>query len=194
MKIILGSKSPGRKQILQRLGYDFTVMDPNIDEKAIRDDNPKQLVLLLAKAKAAALVPKIPEPAILITSDQVVYCHNQILEKPQDHAEAEEYLRLHIKYSAQTITAVVVTNTLTGRQQSGVDMATVYFANIPENLIKKIAAQQYVLHCAGGFSLDDKLLQPYIAKIAGAEDSITGLPIKLTERLIAKVQTKRKLN
>ncbi len=46
-----------------------------------RCDDPKELVLLLAKAKAAALLPKIKEPALLITSDQVVRCHQRILEK-----------------------------------------------------------------------------------------------------------------
>ncbi|MCL5261467.1 MAG: Maf family protein [Gammaproteobacteria bacterium] len=184
MKIILGSKSKGRRQILQSLGYDFIVMDPNIDEKSIRSSDPKKLVVLLAKAKAEALLPKIKKSALLITSDQVVCCHKHILEKPRTHREAEKFLRLHIKYAAQTITAVVVTNTQTEKQKSGVSSATVHFSKIPSEMIKTIAAQEYVLHCAGGFSLDDKLLQPFITKIDGTCDSVTGLPIKLVNRLI----------
>jgi len=114
-------------------------------------------------------------------------CHNHILEKPRTHHEAEKFLRLHIKYSAITITAIVVTNTKSGKQKSGVDIAVVNFSKIPPKMIKIIASQEYVLHCAGGFSLDDKLLQPFITKIDGTNDSVTGLPIKLTEQLIKKV-------
>jgi len=73
MKIILGSKSKGRKQILQNLGYDFVVMDPNIDEKSIRDSDPKKLVTLLAKAKAAALLPVYPP--FLVPTESRVFNH-----------------------------------------------------------------------------------------------------------------------
>ena len=62
MKLILGSKSPGRKKILTKIGYKFSVMDPDIDEKSIRDKNPKKLVTKLARAKATALLPKIKKP------------------------------------------------------------------------------------------------------------------------------------
>ena len=59
MKIILGSKSKGRKQILEEMGMDFEIMVSDIDEKAIRFDDAEKLVLALARAKAEALKPKI---------------------------------------------------------------------------------------------------------------------------------------
>ncbi|CAL7962944.1 Nucleoside triphosphate pyrophosphatase [Gammaproteobacteria bacterium] len=187
MKFILGSKSPGRRQILTKMGYEFTVLDPNIDEKSIRSDVPERLVSALACAKAMALLPKISEAAILITSDQVVRCNSKILEKPKDQNEAHEFLRMYMQYPAETITAVTVTNTLNKKQESGVDIAKIWFHPIPENMVEQIANQEYVITCAGGFSLDDLLLKKYIAKIEGAPDSITGLPIELTKQLILKV-------
>jgi len=187
MKFILGSKSPGRRQILTKMGYEFTVLDPNIDEKSIRNNAPEKLVVALACAKAMALLPKINEAAILITSDQVVSCNGKILEKPKDQNEAREFLHMYMQYPAETITAVTVTNTLNKKQASGVDIAKIWFHLIPENMIEKIANQEYVVTCAGGFSLDDLLLKKYIANIEGALDSITGLPIELTKKLILKV-------
>lgn len=186
MQIILGSKSPGRKKILEKMGYQFTIMDPNIDEKSIRHLDPKELVLELAKAKAQKLLSSINQDAILITADQVVLCNNRILEKPKDFNEAKIYFHLHSQYPAKTISAIVVTNTKTKAQFSGVDIAEVFFKAIPEDIIAKIASQDYVLHCAGGFSLDDPLLKKYIEKIDGTEDSVTGLPIDLTKKLIEK--------
>lgn len=170
------------------MGYDFSVMDPNIDEKSIRDNDPQQLVLKLALAKAEALLPKISTPALLITADQIVKCNHTILEKPRDFTEACDFLRLHSIYPAETISAIVVTNTQTKKQESGISIARVFFRPIPENMISIIANQDYVLHCAGGFSLDDPLLKNYIAKIEGTEDSVTGLPIELTQELLTKAK------
>jgi septum formation protein len=187
MKIILGSKSPGRKQVLTKMGYDFTVIDPNIDEKCIRNDDPEKLVLKLAYAKAQAILPKINEPALLITSDQVVRCNGKILEKPKDKNEAREFLQMYMQHPAETITAVTITNTANKKQASGVDIAKIWFRQIPENMIKQIASQEYVVNCAGGFSLDDLMLKKYITKINGSPESITGLPVELTERLMLEV-------
>jgi septum formation protein len=187
MKIILGSKSPGRKQVLKSMGHEFTVMDPNIDEKAIRHNDPEKLVVALALAKAQALLPKINEAAILITADQVVRCNGKILEKPKDQSEAREFLYMHSQHPAETISAITVTNTLNKKQASGIDIAKIWFYPIPKNIIKKIAKQEYIVNCAGGFSIEDPLLKKYISKIEGTPESITGLPIELTKQLILKV-------
>jgi septum formation protein len=167
------------------MGYEFTVIDPNIDEKAIRNDDPVKLVVALAIAKAQAILSKINEAAILITADQVVRCNNKILEKPENKNEAREFLRMHSQYPVETITAIVVTNnTLNKKQLSGVDIAKIWFYPIPENIIEQVANQEYVLNCAGGFSIDDPLLKEYIKKIEGTSESITGLPVELTKKLI----------
>lgn len=93
MKIILGSQSKGRRGIMQTMSYQFETMSPNIDEKAIRFDDPQKLTLARANAKADALIPKITEPAILITSDQVVAWDGKILGKPENEIEAGKFSR-----------------------------------------------------------------------------------------------------
>ena len=64
--IILGSASKSRRQILRRLGFKFSIKKANLDEKSIRHKNPKKLVLLLANAKADALLAKIKNVKNLI--------------------------------------------------------------------------------------------------------------------------------
>jgi septum formation protein len=187
MQIILGSKSKGRRNILRKMGYKFSVMDPNIDEKSIRLHDPKKLVLALARAKAKKLLPLIKKPSLLITADQIVLCNHKILEKPKDFHEARQFLDIYAKYPAQTISAIVVTNTQNKKQVSAIDVAQIYILPIPPATADQIASQDYVLHCAGGFSLDDKKFTKYVEKIVGTKDSITGLPIKLTERLLKDI-------
>ncbi|KAH7567260.1 hypothetical protein ACOSP7_010938 [Xanthoceras sorbifolium] len=77
-KIILGSSSMPRRKILAEMGYEFTVMSADIDEKCIRKEKPEDLVIALAEAKADAIVSKLQtmdgqlgnaEPTILIAAD-----------------------------------------------------------------------------------------------------------------------------
>ncbi|GMN35563.1 hypothetical protein TIFTF001_005374 [Ficus carica] len=77
-KIILGSSSKARRKILAEMGYDFTIMTADIDEKGIRKEKPEELVMALAEAKADAILSKLrtfddqkkdDEPTILIAAD-----------------------------------------------------------------------------------------------------------------------------
>ena len=113
-KIILGSSSPARKNVLEKLGYTFEIMAADIDERAIRDADPRKLTSKLANAKALALLEKIKFPALLITADQVVNCNGVIREKPETPQEARDFLKSYEKFPAETVNTVVVTDTVSG--------------------------------------------------------------------------------
>ncbi|KAK9228119.1 hypothetical protein WN944_021067 [Citrus x changshan-huyou] len=78
IKIILGSSSMARKEILAEMGYEFTVVTAEIDEKSIRKDKPEDLVMALAEAKAEAIRSRLQSAGrlnpttLLITADTVV--------------------------------------------------------------------------------------------------------------------------
>lgn len=188
MKIILGSKSAGRKLVLERAGYNFDILTADIDEKAIRTDDYEKLPLLIAREKAKAILPKIKESAILITSDQVVVCNGELREKPENEEEARRFLESYAQYPAQTNTAVVVTNTETGKQAEGVDIAKAYFKAIPEDVVDKVLLEGKVMHAAGGYIVEDPTISLYVDHIEGEKNSVTGLPLKLTEKLMAEVK------
>ena len=184
MHIILGSQSHGRRELLSAMGYEFTVIPAHIDERAIRSEDPGALTLALAHAKADALLPQIYAPALLITSDQVVVWQGTIREKPAQAEEARAFLRGYAEGPAETVTAVVVTNTATGVRQQGVDRARVWFRRIPEAVIEQVIARGEVFAHAGGFSITDPLLSAYIERVDGTAESVIGLPTALTRRLI----------
>ena len=185
MKIILGSKSKSRSKILEEMGIEFGVMSADIDEKAIRLEDPKELVLALAKAKAEALKGRIAEPALLITSDQVVVCQGRILEKPETAAEARAFLEGYNLYPAETVTSVVVTNLETGKQVETVDVVKVFFKSFSDIEIDALIAEGDLFHYAGGFN---EQWTKHIEKIEGARDSVKGLPKDLTRQLMNEVQ------
>ena len=187
LKIVLGSVSPARKKILHDMGYEFEVMASNIDEKAIRADDPKELVTQLSYAKAEALLSRITEPALLITSDQVIFCNGRIHEKPQSASEAREYLEMYEKNPPETVAGVVVTNTLKKKQVHGVDVCAVFFSTIPEDVIERTIQSKEVFKHAGGFDIADPLIASCIKEIKGERESILGLPRLLTEQLMKGV-------
>ncbi|MFA6536187.1 MAG: Maf family nucleotide pyrophosphatase [Candidatus Paceibacterota bacterium] len=186
--IILGSSSSGRKKVLADLGYKFSVMSPGIDEKAIRHDDPKKLTSLLANAKADALLERIKSPAILITSDQVVVCNGQILEKPESPAQAKDFLSRYVDHPAETTATVVVTDTKSGKRFEGLDIAKVFFDRIPDELVDRLIEKGEIMEMSGAFMIDEPLLQKYIKEVQGEPESVFGLPKQLTKRLLDMAQ------
>ncbi|MFA4954550.1 MAG: Maf family protein [Patescibacteria group bacterium] len=188
MKIILGSGSKGRRDVLEKAGYVFDVITADIDEKSILQEDPKVLVLALAHAKADAILPEIKEPAILITADQVVVCDGIIRGKPRDVSEAKEFIRCYATHPMETVSSIVVVDTQTGKRAEGVDVAKVYFKPIPEEVVSEAIAIGRILHCAGAMRCEDQPFNAYVERFEGTEDSTSGMPLKLLKQLFEKIK------
>ena len=187
MELILGSASPWRQQVLERAGYTFRIIKPNIDEKAIRRSDPADQALAIAQAKADTIIASVKKSALVITADQVVTCSKQILEKPASLEQAKAFLLGYAKSPAQTVSALVVTNSQTGQRASGVDMATIHLRPLPISLIDQLISEQAVMLCAGALCLEDERVKPYIEKLDGTLESTMGLPLELLHRLMKEV-------
>lgn len=90
-KIVLASKSPRRREILENLGVDFEVIESNADESTVSSDgiSVELYVQELALIKAADCAKNVEDDATLIISaDTVVSLDNKILGKPKDEEEA----------------------------------------------------------------------------------------------------------
>ena len=184
MRLILGSSSKFRRSILASMGYEFEVISPDIDEKSIRHHDPDQLVLELARAKAASILKRLNGLAIVISSDQVVVCAGRIHEKPRG---AQEVRRLYAKFAlhpVETVTSVMVTNSLSGQQVSGIDRVKTDLLPVPDSIVEQLIKEGEVYNCAGGVRFEDPLLAPYIKEVKGTLESTMGLPRALTERLL----------
>jgi len=189
-KVILGSSSKWRKEVLEQILLEmpefknkkFETISPDIDEKAIRDQNPSQLTLKIARAKAKAVLEKIPKGCLLITSDQVIVCNGVIREKPETIEECKQFLRSYKDYAAEAITSVVVTNTSNGTILEGVDTAKQYFHPIPEEFMDELIQQGDVMYCCGGFTIEH--MEKYLKDREGETETMTGLPKSLTKKLL----------
>lgn len=190
MRILLGSRSASRRALLARIVPGFNpetdAIAADIDERAIRTDDPERLPMRLAHAKADALLPGIAGQTLLLTSDQIVLWEGELREKPESAEEARRFLQSYGQHPARTLTAVVVHNTTTGRRVAGEDSAWAHFHPIPDAVITQLIAEGAILHTAGGFQIENPLLAPYVRQIEGEPESIQGLPLALTTRLLVE--------
>jgi len=189
-KIILGSSSPARREILSDMGYEFTAMSADIDEKAIRREEPEELVKALAEAKADAVKLNLADgcggdqTTLLITSDQVMVSKGVIRERPRSAEEAREFIKAYSGDRAFAVDYVLVTNLSTGVTKGGWDIPEIRFRHIPDEFIEEVLKQEGMTCVAGGLKLTHPSVSPFIEELIGTADSVRGLPRELTEKLI----------
>lgn len=187
MKIILGSSSRWRRELMRQIVPEFEVLEPNIDERAIVESNPQVLTMKIAKAKSKALWPRVTEPAIILTADQVVVCNGVIRGKPLSESEARDFLWSYRRYPAEYVNALYAYNTVTKRDVIAVDFAKVYCKGLTEQAIEDIIKQKLVFTRAGGCDIGHPSFDAYVERIEGSVDSALGLPLNLTRLLIQDV-------
>lgn len=98
MKVILGSGSPRRKELLSEIVDSFEIIPSNFDESKIKniEKDPTKLVETLSKLKGEEVYSRIKNEKefILISSDTMVFCDKKLLGKPKNEKEAFEMLTL----------------------------------------------------------------------------------------------------
>lgn len=190
LPIVLGTASPRRRKAFEEMGFrDFKTASADIDEKAIRREDPERLTVALARAKARAIISRLAHPALVVTADQVVERNGEIREKPESEAQAREYLATCHLAPLRVVNGMAATNTAAGTQAVGNEASRIVFREIPESAISRLIREGELFDWAGGFSVQSPLLIPFIASIEGEEGSGLGLPRGLTLRLIREVSS-----
>ncbi|GMN22218.1 hypothetical protein TIFTF001_045625 [Ficus carica] len=181
-----------RRQLLKEMGYEFSLMTADIDERSIRKEKPEELVMALAEAKADAIISKLKSTGqlegaaekLLITADTVVVSQGMIREKPSSKEEARDFIKGYSGSQAAVVGSVLVTNLKTGKRKGGWERAEVYFHDIPEEVIDSLVEEAITLNVAGGLTLENPLILRFVEAVIGTSDAVMGLPKALTEKLI----------
>ncbi len=186
MKIILGSSSPSRKVVLESLGFEFSIISPDIDERAIRAEDPRELVTAIAQAKMDAVLKKVEGDAIIICSDQVMVVDGQVREKPRTKEEAYAFIATYSTQSQIATSATVVVNTANGRRICEVVEVEVTFDSIPQENVREFVESEQAFNYAGGLAAEHPLFEPYV-HVDGEWEALMGLPKVKTLEMIERV-------
>ncbi len=181
--LILGSTSPYRRQLLQRLQLAFTVFAPDVDETPLPNEAPRDLALRLALAKAHAVAAQNPG-AIVIGSDQVADLAGQPLGKPGTHERATAQLRQMRGHSVIFQTAVAVVCPETGFEQVDLAPVVVRFRELSDAEIERYLRAEQPYDCAGSAKSEGLGISLLDAIDSDDPTALIGLPLIRTCRLL----------
>lgn len=182
-KLVLGSSSVYRRQLLARLGLAFTVDSPAIDETPRTDEKPRALALRLARSKARRVAERHPG-AIVIGSDQVADLNGKPLGKPGDFDRAKAQLRHMSGQTVSFYTALAVIRRATGFEKSVMARAKVTFRTLTDGEIERYLRIEEPYDCAGSAKSEGLGIALLEAIESDDPTTLIGLPLIRTAHLL----------
>ena len=184
-KIILGSASPRRKELLQGLDIDFEVDTCNDFEEIYSDDTPHEKIPeVLSEGKSFGFHRELKDNEILITSDTLVLCEDKVMGKPRDREDAYQMLKLLSGRPHKVITAVTLRDS--ERHSTFSDTAKVYFKNLTDSEIYYYIDNFKPFDKAGAYGIQEWIGYIGIEKIEGSYFNIMGFPVHLVYQELMK--------
>ena len=182
-RLILGSTSPYRSELLSRLRLPFDVMSPDVDETPLAGESPRALALRLAMAKAQAVAALNPQ-AVVIGSDQVADLDAEPLGKPGTHARAIAQLQRMRGKTVVFHTAVAVMCIESGFSQVDLAEVSVRFRNLDDEEIDRYLLAETPYDCAG--SAKSEGLGVALLESIDSDDptALVGLPLIRTCQML----------
>ena len=184
MKILLGSNSPRRKELLQNLGFDFEVFSINCDEIYPENLEVEKIASFLSELKANAF-RNLEASEILLTADTIVTFENKVLGKPKNREEAVEMLSHLSGKTHQVYTGVsfktsekIITKT---------DVAEVEFTEISNDEMDFYIKKYQPFDKAGSYGIQEWLGMAKISRINGSFYTIMGLPTHLVYKTLKEL-------
>lgn len=184
MRLILGSQSPRRAEILRYFNIPFDQITHPFDEESIPFlGDPHKYALEIALGKALSLAKSYPSSMIL-TADTVVFQEGKVYGKPKDEKEAAQFLKKLAGRWHEVYTGVV----LVSNQQihSDYDVTKILLNPLTEQQIHIYQSSFHCLDKAGAFQIQGGA-GLIVNKIEGCYYNVIGLPLNPLQKLLKKV-------
>ena len=174
--VVLASSSPQRREILGKLGIEFEVLVPGVEE--LTGGDPEVEVVENARMKARA-VPAADE-ALVIACDTDVVLDGKALGKPRDEVEAKLYLDRMSGRTHEVFGGLVVLRG--GEERSGMERTSVVFKRIPEAEKERYVRFGEWRGRSGGYAIQT-LGSTLVERVEGSVSNVVGLPVGLLAEL-----------
>mgnify|MGYP000878963919 FL=1 len=185
-RIILGSQSPRRVELLRGLDLPFEqVLLEGVDESYPATLRPEEIPLYIAQHKAESYRPLLDDQTLLITADTLVFIEDQVLGKPKSEEEARAMLRQLSGRSHSVTTGVTLTTT--ERMECFSDTATVEFLPLADEEIDYYVRHYHPLDKAGAYGIQEWIGYIGVTSINGSYFNVMGLPVQRLWEEIKKI-------
>lgn len=177
-RIILGSNSPRRRELLAGLDIDFIVDTGNDFEETYDPSTPHEMIPeILSEGKSYGFHRALETEEILITSDTLVLCGDKVMGKPHSREEAFDMLKLLSGREHKVITAITLRDI--NRTITTSDTAVVYFKELTDSEINYYIDTYRPFDKAGAYGIQEWIGYIGIGKIEGSYFTIMGFPVHL---------------
>ena len=182
-KIILGSGSARRSELLGMTGINFIVNSIPVDESFPDSLEGAEISEYIVKNKSDAFNNLIKENEIIITADTLVWFENKCLGKPKDKKEARYMLKLFAGKSHDVITSVGFLTS--SKFKLLTESTTVRYKNLSDKEIEYYVEKENPIDKAGSYGIQDWIGMVGVENVNGSYSSVLGLPVpQVTNEII----------
>lgn len=174
-EIVLASQSPRRKELLEKTGFSFICDPADIDETINLEADLVEESKNLSRRKAETVLERYPE-AIVIGSDTLVLCDNQVMGKPEDDTDAFQMLKKLQNHNSQVLTSLCIISKK--KCFTYACITDVYFSKMSDEEIWNYIHTGETADKAGAYAIQG-FGGRYIKEIHGDYYAIMGLPLQV---------------
>ncbi|WNC70853.1 nucleoside triphosphate pyrophosphatase [Thalassotalea psychrophila] len=182
-QLVLGSTSIFRKALLEKFNLSFECAKPNIDETALENETPENLVARLAEEKAKEVSKEYPE-GLIIGSDQVAICDGNILGKPHTFKNGVKQLTSFSGKTVTFLTGLCLYNAKTDNTQVVVEPFYVSFRELTITEISSYLHAEQPYNCAGSFKSEGLGICLFESLKGDDPNTLIGLPLIRLHQLL----------
>lgn len=187
MGIVLASASPRRKELLERMGLDFTVRVTDLDETMDPFADPTDEVARVAALKAKAVYPLCHDGDVIIAADTIVVCDSLVMGKPRSESEAFSMLRRLSGREHQVMTGLCV---LADSYEETVTVTTTLrMRPLSDEEIRAYIATGEPMDKAGAYGIQG-LAAMFVVGLDGDYYNVMGLPVCTLSMILRKCGVK----
>jgi len=173
--LILASKSPRRRYLLEKAGLSFSVIPSDIDETTVPLSPPEVYVRVLSEAKAESIAKRYPEKWV-IGADTIVLKDGAVLGKPGSIDEARSMLKQLSGQTHEVFTGYSIVCKAKNRKFSETIQTEVFFKNLTHEEIEWYIHTKEPFDKAGAYAIQG--LGTFLVKrINGSYTNVVGLPV-----------------
>ncbi|MDX6744386.1 nucleoside triphosphate pyrophosphatase [Actinocorallia sp. A-T 12471] len=184
-RVVLGSASGTRREILRKAGLEVEVVVSGVDEESVRADSVRELVEVLAVSKARAVAKECGD-AVVIGCDSLLEFDGRPLGKPKSAEEAAAWWRERRGRSGVLYTGHCVIDGSTGREATAVGETVVRFGDPTDEEIRAYVASGEPSAVAGAFTIDG-IGGWFVAGIDGDANNVLGLSVVLLRDMLREL-------
>lgn len=193
MRVVLASRSPQRRALLDALGVDFDVAEPRVEE--MKDGDPREVVLENARWKAASISAIEAPGTLVIGGDTEVVLDGAALGQPEDEDEAREHLRRLSGREHEVLGAIALMGPGTGEDErpatrEGVVSTMVRLRTLEGPLLDSYLASGEWRGRAGSYAIQG-LGSALVEEVRGDVSNVIGLPVGLLLELAPELSSGR---